>query len=141
MDIEESDYEATGDLDEVDLDDLVEGEESDTEIEEETHEVPKKVLDTVESYDEMMKRWEENRDKRKSFPFLTKYEYTKMIGIRAEQISKGAKPLVETEGLVESIDIAEREYKEGKLPFLIERPMPNGTTELWRLDELINVDH
>jgi len=35
-----------------------------------------------------------------------------------------------------SLDIAERELKAFKIPFVVRRPMPNGGYEEWNLSEL-----
>ena len=72
-----------------------------------------------------------------SRPYLTKYEKTRIIGERSEQLARGAVPLVDTTGFKHVRDIALKELAERKLPFKIERPLPNGTVEVWRLSELI----
>lgn len=73
--------------------------------------------------------------------YYTKYEYTALIGIRAQQIAEGAKPLVSLEGIVTSSprfvwDVAERELQEKKLPFIVHRRFPNGISEYWSATEL-----
>jgi DNA-directed RNA polymerase I, II, and III subunit RPABC2 len=73
---------------------------------------------------------------RRTIPFLTKYEKARVIGKRAMQISKGSPPLVEVGNLENPIDIALKELKERKIPFIIRRPLPNGSYEDWRVDEL-----
>ncbi len=57
---------------------------------------------------------------------ITKYERANLIGQRAQQLSKMAKPMTSTEGLISCIDIAEKEYREGVIPIKIIRTMPNG---------------
>ena len=74
-------------------------------------------------------------------PYFTKYEYTTLIGIRAQQIAEGARPLVSLEGIVTSSprfvwELAEKEVSEKKLPFLVHRQFPNGTSEYWSATEL-----
>lgn len=59
----------------------------------------------------------------------TKYERVRVIGARAEQISQGATPTVDTTGLMNPVDIAEKEYREGKLPIIIIRKLPTGGIE------------
>jgi DNA-directed RNA polymerase I, II, and III subunit RPABC2 len=73
---------------------------------------------------------------RKTIPFLTKYEKARIIGKRAMQISKGAPPLVEVGNLENPVDIALKELKERKIPYIIRRPLPNGVIEDWRVEEL-----
>jgi DNA-directed RNA polymerase subunit K/omega len=64
--------------------------------------------------------------------YMTKYEKVRIIGIRAKQISMGAKPLVIFEDMVDSISIAEKEFEEKKIPVIIVRKHPNGKTEKFR---------
>lgn len=47
---------------------------------------------------------------------LTKYEYARIIGIRAEQIASGAEPFVLVGSLMDPVKIAEKELSEGKIP-------------------------
>jgi DNA-directed RNA polymerase I, II, and III subunit RPABC2 len=67
---------------------------------------------------------------------LTKYEKVKIISIRAEQLARGAQPAV-TFKEFDPVNIAHKELQERKLPFMIRRKLPNGKTELWKLDDMI----
>jgi DNA-directed RNA polymerase I, II, and III subunit RPABC2 len=76
--------------------------------------------------------------KHKTRPFLTLYEKTKVISLRARQIEEGAKPYIKVpEGMTESYKIAMEELKEKKIPVIIRRPLPDGSYEVWRLVDLI----
>lgn len=73
--------------------------------------------------------------------FYTKYEYTTLLGTRMHQLADGAKPLVSLEGLKTSDprfieNLAKREIEQRKLPFLIRRQLPNGSSEYWSTQEL-----
>ena len=72
---------------------------------------------------------------KKTFPFLTKYEKTRIIGVRIEQLSHGAKPNISTKGLGSIREIAEEELRLRKTPFIIVRDLPNGTKEYWKIEE------
>jgi len=73
-----------------------------------------------------------------TYPFLTNYERTKIISYRASQISNGAKPyIVVPEGITEAYKIATMELEVKKLPFIVKRPLPDGTFEVWRLADLV----
>ncbi len=72
---------------------------------------------------------------KKTLPFLTKYEKTRILGVRIEQLSRGAKPNVSTKGLYSIREIAEEELKQRKTPFIIMRPLPNNTFEYWKIEE------
>jgi DNA-directed RNA polymerase I, II, and III subunit RPABC2 len=74
----------------------------------------------------------------RTYPFLTLYEKTKIIGLRANQLSKGARPYIPVPDHISSVrDIARMELEQKRLPFIVKRPMPNGTYEYWRLSDLI----
>jgi DNA-directed RNA polymerase I, II, and III subunit RPABC2 len=71
-------------------------------------------------------------------PFLTNFERTKIIGLRANQISRGAVPFIVVPDHVTDVrDIARLELEQKRLPFVIKRPLPNGTFEYWRLADLL----
>ena len=73
----------------------------------------------------------------KTLPILTKYEKTRILGIRAKQISSGSKPFVNLDNkIILPYLIAEIELKTKKMPFIISRPMPNNTFEFWKIDDL-----
>jgi len=73
----------------------------------------------------------------KTLPYLTKYEYTSVLGIRAKQINEGSVPFVKVEkDIMDGYLIAQIEIKQKKLPFIIKRPLPNGGIEYWRLSDL-----
>jgi DNA-directed RNA polymerase I, II, and III subunit RPABC2 len=72
---------------------------------------------------------------KKTFPFLTKYEKTRIIGVRMEQLSRGSKPNINTKGMTSIREIAEEELRQRKTPFIIMRPLPNGQFEYWKIEE------
>ena len=79
-------------------------------------------------------------DAHKSYPFLTKYESTRIIGFRANQLSQGARPFVAVPDHVTDVrEIARLELAAKRLPFIIKRPMPDGTYEYWRLQDLLQI--
>lgn len=74
----------------------------------------------------------------KTYPFLTIYERTKIIGLRANQLSKGAKPFIAVPDHITDVrDIARLELEQKRLPYIIKRPLPNGKFEYWRLIDLM----
>ena len=73
----------------------------------------------------------------KTIPILTKYERTRIIGQRVKQLNIGSKPFIPIgDNIIDNNIIAEIELKEKKIPFIIRRPLPNGTSEYWRLEDL-----
>lgn len=76
----------------------------------------------------------------KSYPFLNKYESTRIIGFRANQLSQGAQPFIQVPEHVSDVrEIARLELAAKRLPFIIKRPMPDGTYEYWRLQDLLQL--
>lgn len=74
----------------------------------------------------------------RTYPFLTTFERTKIIGLRANQLSKGAAPLIHIpEHITDVRDIARLELEQKRLPFIVKRPLPNGSFEYWRLSDLL----
>ena len=77
----------------------------------------------------------------KSIPILTKYERSKVLGLRSKQLNSGAEPFVQVpSGVLDGYLIAELELKEKKLPFIIIRPFPNGKKEYWKVSDLEFID-
>ena len=74
----------------------------------------------------------------RTYPFLTNFEKTKIIGLRANQISKGSVPFVSVPKHITDVrDIARLELEQKRLPFIVKRPLPNGQFEYWRLTDLL----
>jgi DNA-directed RNA polymerase subunit K/omega len=105
----------------------------------------------INNYEEIQSLVNIIRDKRgiiiddfhKTLPFLTKYEKTRILGQRAKQINSGAKSYLDKSMLVENgkpiIDgylIALKELEFKRIPFIIRRPLPNGASEYWKLEDL-----
>lgn len=76
----------------------------------------------------------------KTLPFITKYERARIIGARAEELDAGCEayvPLDET--IINGKTIALMEFEQKKIPFIIARPLPNGSTEYWHVSDLENI--
>ena len=73
----------------------------------------------------------------KTIPILTKYERARILGQRAKQINSGAKAFVEIDkNIHDGYLIASKELQEKKIPFIVRRPLPNGGSEYWKLEDL-----
>ena len=80
-------------------------------------------------------------DYHKTLPFLTKYEKTRVIGQRIQQLNNGAKVYVNvSDDIIDNNVIAEMELKEKKIPFIIRRPLPDNSFEYWKLQDLELID-
>ena len=69
-------------------------------------------------------------------PYMTKYEKARILGTRALQISMNAPPMVDIEGEIDPLKIAEKELREKKIPMIVRRYLPDGSYEDWPLDRL-----
>jgi DNA-directed RNA polymerase subunit K/omega len=72
---------------------------------------------------------------------MSKYEFDNIIGLRTIQLANGSPPFIKKynakiKSNMELRAIALEELKEGKLPFIIERPLPNNKKEYVRVRDL-----
>ena len=102
---------------------------------------PGTVIGSAEGTDSMTLGLKEQRhvdEKHRTYPFLTQYEKTKILSFRASQIGHGAAPyVVVPKGVTDSYLIAKMELAEKRLPFIVKRPLPNGSYEVWKLADLV----
>jgi len=71
-------------------------------------------------------------------PFLSVFERTKILGFRANQLAQGARPyIVVPEHVTKTLEIAQMELEQRRLPYILKRPLPNGSFEYWRLSDLM----
>ena len=76
-------------------------------------------------------------DLHRTYPFVTKYEKAKIIGVRTKQLNNGADPFIDiSPNMIDGYNIALEEFAQKKLPFIISRPLPNGGREYWKLSDL-----
>ena len=69
-------------------------------------------------------------------PIMTKYERVRILGDRTRQLLGGAKPMIKGVRNIPAKDIAVLELKHNLIPLKIERPLPNGKMEIWKISEL-----
>jgi DNA-directed RNA polymerase subunit K/omega len=73
----------------------------------------------------------------RTLPYVTCYEKARVLGERARQINQGAQPFIEVdETMMDGYLIALKEFEQRKIPFVIQRPLPNGCSEYWKLSDL-----
>ena len=74
----------------------------------------------------------------KTVPILTKYEKTRVLGERTRQIQQGSPLFIENpDNIIDSYVLAEMELEQKKIPFIIQRPLPYGSSiEYWSLADL-----
>jgi DNA-directed RNA polymerase I, II, and III subunit RPABC2 len=85
---------------------------------------------------EFQKNYESQQKTNISRPYLTKFEKTKVISERAQQISNGSKTLLKNPKAYNSpYEMALEELRQKKIPFIIKRPVANKF-EYWKLEDL-----
>jgi len=57
---------------------------------------------------------------------FSKYEQTRLISCRANQLENGAQSTINTDGFTDALEIALEEYKQGKIPLIVVRTFPDG---------------
>jgi DNA-directed RNA polymerase subunit K/omega len=72
-----------------------------------------------------------------TLPILTRYEKTKILGLRAKQINNGSPLFINVKrDIIDGHVIALLELEQKKIPFIIRRPLPNGRSEYWNIKDL-----
>ena len=68
---------------------------------------------------------------------MTKYEYTKILGMRAQQITMGSNPLITiTPDMKNAVEVAEEELRQRKTPFFVAREINKNHIDLWRIEDM-----
>ncbi len=73
--------------------------------------------------------------------FMTKYEYTRLVTKRAEELRKGSPPMLDVGDCIDVIEIARREISARIIPFCIIRKLPTGQKEIWKIKDMHIRDH
>ena len=91
----------------------------------------------MEDYTEIYKNYDVSKNVTE--PILTKYEYTKILGMRAQQIANNSEPLIKvTKDLDNPIAIAKEEIRQRKTPIILKRKIGEEQFEYWKLEDLKN---
>jgi len=75
------------------------------------------------------------KNPKKTISILNKYEKARICGLRLQQLAEGAKPTIDPKGLKSIDEIVKKEYEMRMIPFIIERSLPNGEKEYWKMEE------
>jgi DNA-directed RNA polymerase I, II, and III subunit RPABC2 len=77
-----------------------------------------------------------------SLPIMTKYEFNQIIALRTMHLSRSAIPLVQLpenfsiESNMDLRKIAMMELRDGKLPYMVKRTLPNHKIEYWKIKDM-----
>jgi len=138
-----SDLEDEEDIDEDIMNEKDEDEDGDKEdcfyslinSEEENDEIDSDISedeDNVEIKKESIVKDEDRITKR----ILSKYEYVRLLSDRTIQLSQGAKSMISNTNNLSYKEIADLEIRNKVIPLIIERPLPNGLKERFKINEL-----
>ena len=94
------------------------------------------IIFNVEDINIFNGSYEENKKSYTTSKFLNKYEKTKVLGERVQQLANNSKPLISNpENYNDIYAIALEELRQKKIPFIIRRPI-NNSFEYWKLEDL-----
>ena len=99
--------------------------------------IEENIKENIEDINVFNKNYKDLVKKNKSSKVLSKYEKTKILSKRCEQLESGCAPLIKDYSKYDNIyDIALEELNEKKIPFILKRFI-NGKYEYWKLKDLI----
>lgn len=76
-------------------------------------------------------------ENRRTTKYLINYERVSLLGTRAAQLAQGAKPMLRGVNKMDPRTVAQLELESKMIPIKIIRTLPDGTKEVWTIDELI----
>lgn len=91
---------------------------------------------SIEDLNTFYKNYEKMKKAYITKPFLNKYERTKIISERAQQLTNGGISFLQNSKEYDNVyEIAIEELNQKKLPFIIRRPVPPNGFEYWKLED------
>jgi DNA-directed RNA polymerase I, II, and III subunit RPABC2 len=110
--------------------------ESDSD-EESALDMDKDINENIEDINVFNKNYDKLKLENKTSQTLSKYEKTKILSKRCEQLESGCQPLIKDYEKYDNIyDIALDELNQKKIPFIVKRFI-NNRYEYWKLEDLI----
>ncbi len=102
----------------------------------ENNSIKEQIIENIEDINIFNISYEKNKSNYITSQYLNKYEKTKVIAERVQQLANNSKPLIANPENYNNIyEIAFEELKQKKIPFIIKRPI-NNTFEYWKLEDL-----
>lgn len=97
---------------------------------------------SVREYDELMRKYDPRTNK--TNPLITIYERANVLGLRAEQIARGARSLALGDSAKDHafassstpVEIAMDEFLKHKTPLIVKRVLPDGAHEYWKIKDM-----
>lgn len=72
-------------------------------------------------------------------PYISKFERVRMISDRTSQLARGAKSMLKNVKGMNPEDVALLELKNKVIPLIVERKLPDGSVEKWKVSEFKNL--
>ena len=102
----------------------------------EEYNVEQNILENTEDINLFIKNYDNIKKTYKTSKYLNKYEKTKIISERVQQLANNSKPLIANpQNYPDIYSIAYEELRQKKIPFILKRPI-NKTFEYWKLEDL-----
>ena len=94
------------------------------------------INNNIEDINVFNKNYEDLKKNYITSKYLSKYEITKILSKRCEQLESGCLPLINNYETYNNVyDIAQKELIEKKIPFILKRII-NNNYEYWKLEDL-----
>ena len=98
--------------------------------------IKEQIIENIEDINIFNENYEGRKKKYITSQYLNKYEKTKVLSERIQQLANNSKPLIPNpENYSDIYEIAFEELRTKKIPFIIKRPI-NNTFEYWKLEDL-----
>ena len=81
--------------------------------------------------------YEKSKTLKITLPILTKYEKARIIGVRMQQISDGAVPMIDTTGMSDIKEIVEMELEQRMTPLMVRRYLFSNVYEDWKIEDFL----
>lgn len=93
----------------------------------------------IRDHTELMSTYDPRSNK--TSKILTRYERANLLGLRTEQIARGAKPLLEDSEFsfdeLSPADLALEELRQKRTPYIVVRNLPDGSREYWKVKDMV----
>ena len=109
----------------------------DSDSEESVLDMEKDIIENIEDINVFNRNYDKLKLENRTSKTLSKYEKTKVLSKRCEQLESGCHPLIKDYEKYDNIyDIALDELNQKKIPFIVKRFI-NNRYEYWKLEDLI----
>jgi DNA-directed RNA polymerase subunit K/omega len=131
-----SEYSYTSNIENGEVVNDNESDEIDINEEDENNLIESNIQNNIEDINVFNKNYESLKKNNITNIYLSKYEITKILSKRSEQLESGCLPLIDNYEKYNNVyDIALEELEKKKIPFILKRSI-NNKYEYWKLEDL-----